>query len=609
MESILGFERSKGQTESSRSKKAYPSFSLQRLKQRGKLLESNTLSYVWKPFSMGWRTVVKLDQQRKVNALKSVGSWIHTKRLFTFSLHRELVNGQKEQRMQGQNLEKFKKQVFLEAVQWDQELRLHYCQQEEKYFSKKSMISSCRVEYKESDRTQNQMFDVVRSSYGNFFAQRACKRVKGVTDVGLKPRKVQKVGVLGGGLMGSGIATALLLAGREVFLKEINDKFLQGGIQRIRSNLESNVRRGKMTSQQLESTLNRLTGCLDYNRFNELDMVIEAAIEKVDLKQQIFLDLERYCRSDAILATNTSTIDINIVGQRLKESNKKRVLGAHFFSPAHIMPLLEIVRTEKTSPQVILDTLEIGQAIKKTCVVVGNCTGFAVNRVFFPYTMGAFILVDLGLDPYMIDKVIKGMGMPSGPFRLSDLVGGDIGMHVGKNFVEAFPERVYRSMLLPLMNKEGRLGEKTGKGFYIIGKKRKATPDPQGLAPILAQSRSVSEPLLGKSRGIVLKPKEIVEFIFLPVINEGCRVVEEGIVDKPSDLDVCAIMAMGFPPVLGGLMFWGDLMGAKYIVQKLKQFQQMVPGVSGYFEPSKYLLDCAQTGRKLIGGVGTKSNM
>eukprot|EP01023_Acetabularia_acetabulum_P001502 TRINITY_DN10591_c0_g1_i15.p1 TRINITY_DN10591_c0_g1~~TRINITY_DN10591_c0_g1_i15.p1 ORF type:complete len:338 (-),score=68.34 TRINITY_DN10591_c0_g1_i15:598-1611(-) len=337
-------------------------------------------------------------------------------------------------------------------------------------------------------------------------------------------------------------------------------------------------------------------------------MVIEAAIEKIDLKQQIFADLEKFCRRDAILATNTSTIDINLVGQKMT-GGKERLLGAHFFSPAHIMPLLEIVRTQKTSPQVILDTMQIGGAIKKTCVVVGNCTGFAVNRVFFPYSMGAFILVDLGLDPYMIDKVIKGMGMPSGPFRLSDLVGGDIGMHVGKNFVEAFPDRVYRSMLLPLMNQAGRLGEKTGKGFYIIGDKRKATPDPEGLAPLIAESRKISEALLGESRGLALKPKQIVEFIFLPVINEGCRVVEEGIVDKPSDLDVCAVMAMGFPPVLGGLMFWGDLMGAAYIVKQLTLFQTMVPALASYFQPSRYLLHSARTGRKLIAGLPTNAKL
>jgi len=205
--------------------------------------------------------------------------------------------------------------------------------------------------------------------------------------------------------------------------------------------------------------------------------VIEAVIENIELKQSIFADLEKHCRADCILSTNTSTIDLNLVGAKTKSQD--RIIGAHFFSPAHIMPLLEIVRTEKTSPQAIVDLMALGKAIKKTPVLVGNCTGFAVNRVFFPYTMAASMLSDLGVDIYRIDNAIKSWGMPMGPFRLADLVGLGVAVAVGAQFVNSFPDRVYVSRLLPAMLQAERLGESNKKGFYVYDEKRKARPAPE----------------------------------------------------------------------------------------------------------------------------------
>uniref|UniRef100_A0A7R9VSF7 3-hydroxyacyl-CoA dehydrogenase n=1 Tax=Chlamydomonas euryale TaxID=1486919 RepID=A0A7R9VSF7_9CHLO len=376
-----------------------------------------------------------------------------------------------------------------------------------------------------------------------FFAQRSTKKVRGVTDAGLSPRKIKCVAVLGGGLMGSGIVTALVLNGVDAILKEIKQPFLEAGMGRVRANLASRVKKGAMTQADADAAMARVTGTLDYSHFKRADMVIEAALEDIGLKQKIFVELEGACRPDCILTTNTSTIDINLVGAKTRAQD--RVLGAHFFSPAHIMPLLEIVKTEHTSAQVLLDTLALSSVIKKTPVVVGNCTGFAVNRVFFPYTMAACMLVDMGADPLLIDKVILGFGMPMGPFRLSDLVGSDIGMHVGKNFVESFSDRVYVSQLIPLLNQHKRLGEKTGSGFYKYDAKRRASPDAE-LLPLIDESRR-SAGLAMPGKPPALSPKDIVDFIFLPVINEGCRVVAEGIVDKPEDLDVASVMSFGFP--------------------------------------------------------------
>lgn len=288
-------------------------------------------------------------------------------------------------------------------------------------------------------------------------------------------------------------------------------------------------------------------------------------------ESSLLTSLRRVCNPNCILSTNTSTIDISKVGAKV--ATPERVIGAHFFSPAHVMPLFEIVRTDKTSKQCIVDTLGLSKQIKKTPVVVGNCTGFAVNRVFFPYTMSAFLIVDAGLDLYRVDAVIKDtFGMPMGPFRLSDLVGGDVGMHVGANFVESFPERVYPTNLLPNMCAAKRMGEKTGAGFYKYDAKRKASPDPEGVAPFLKISRDTTAGRLPSSAGFT--DDDIIEAVFFPVVNEGCRVLDEGIVAKAGDLDVAAIMGMGFPPFRGGLMHWADTVGAKRIHARLTELSK-----------------------------------
>ncbi|ONH98173.1 hypothetical protein PRUPE_7G233700 [Prunus persica] len=334
-----------------------------------------------------------------------------------------------------------------------------------------------------------------------FFAQRATSKVPNVTDVGLKPRHVKKVAVIGGGLMGSGIATALLLSNIYVVLKEVNSEYLQKGIKTIEANVKGLVTKGKLTQDKAQQTLSLLKGSLDYSDFKDVDMVIEAVIENVPLKQKIFGELEKVCPSHCILATNTSTIDLNVVGE--KTSSHDRIVGAHFFSPAHVMPLLEIVRTEKTSAQVILDLLTVGKIIKKVPVVVGNCTGFAVNRAFFPYSQGAHILVNSGVDVFRIDRVISNFGFPIGPFQLQDLAGYGVALAVGKEFATAFPDRTFRSPLVEILIKHGRNGKNNGKGYYIYEKGSKPKPD-LSVLPIIEESRRVTNIMPG---GKVLLPR------------------------------------------------------------------------------------------------------
>ncbi|CAN6926709.1 unnamed protein product [Brassica oleracea] len=444
--------------------------------------------------------------------------------------------------------------------------------------------------------------DTTKSLIHVFFSQRGttkaceclCSHVPGVTDRGLVPRKIKKVAIIGSGLMGSGIATALILSNYIVILKEVHEKFLEAGIGRVKANLQSRVKKGRMSQEKFEKTMSLLKGSLDYESFKDVDMVIEAVIENISLKQQIFADLEKYCPQHCILASNTSTIDLNKIGERTKSQD--RIVGAHFFSPAHVMPLLEIVRTNHTSPQVIVDLLDVGKKIKKTPVVVGNCTGFAVNRMFFPYTQAAMFLAERGTDPYLIDRAVSKFGMPMGPFsRLCDLVGFGVAIATATQFIENFPERTNKSMIIPLMQEDKRAGEATRKGFYLYDDKRKAKPDPE-IKRYIEKARSVSgvslDPKLAK-----LSEKEIIEMTFFPVVNEACRVFAEAIAVKAADLDIAGIMGMGFPPYRGGIMFWADSVGSKYIYSKLDEWSKTY---GDFFKPCAFLAERGSKGAPLV---------
>ncbi|GMP68702.1 hypothetical protein CsSME_00028236 [Camellia sinensis var. sinensis] len=370
--------------------------------------------------------------------------------------------------------------------------------------------------------------DTCKSLIHIFFAQRGTSRVPGITDRGLIPRRISKVSIFGGGLMGSGIATALILSNYPV-----------AGVGRVRANLQSRVKKGKMNEEKFLKNLSLLKGVLDYESFRDVDMVIEVMQNNINFVYHF--SFFGFC----FVFNNTSTIDLNLIGEKTRFHDW--IIGAHFFSPAHIMPLLAIVHTEKTSPQIIVDLLDVGKNIKKTPIVVGNCIDFAVNKMFFPYTQAALLLVERGADLYQIDRAVTKFGMPMGPFRLCDLVGFGVAIAAGTQFVENFPERTYKSMLIPIMQEDKRL--------------------------------------------MKLFDKDIVEMVFFPMVNNACRVLAEGIAVKASDLDIAAVMGMGFPPYRGGIMFWADSLGSKYICSKLEEWSNVYDG--GFFKPCAYLAERA----------------
>ncbi|GMQ06504.1 hypothetical protein CsSME_00051065 [Camellia sinensis var. sinensis] len=431
--------------------------------------------------------------------------------------------------------------------------------------------------------------DTSRGLVNVFFAQRATSKVPNVTDIGLKPRAVKKVAVIGGGLMGSGITTALILSNIYVVLKEINSEYLQRGIKMVEANVRGLVTRKKLAQDKADKAISMLKGVLDYSEFRDVDMVIEAVIEKVPLKQKIFSEIEKACPPHCILATNTSTIDLNVVGE--KTSSQDRIIGAHFFSPAHVMPLLEIVRTEKTSAQTIVDLMTVGKIIKKVPVVVGNCTGFAVNRTFFPYTQSAQLLVNLGVDVFRIDRLITSFGLPMGPFQLQDLAGYGVALAVGKEFADAFPDRTFRSPLVQLLVNNGRNGKNNGKGYYLYEKGSKPKPDPSVL-PIIEECRRITNILPG-GKPISVTDQEIVEMVLFPVVNEACRVMDEGVVVRASDLDIASVLGMSFPSYRGGIVFWADTVGPNHICTSLKKWSELY---GKFYKPSRFLEERATKG-------------
>ncbi|GAB2292292.1 Altered inheritance of mitochondria protein 1 [Dionaea muscipula] len=431
--------------------------------------------------------------------------------------------------------------------------------------------------------------DTSRGLVHVFFSQRMTSKVPDVSDIGLKPRPMKKVAVIGGGLMGSGIATALILSNIQVVLKEINSEFLLKGQKSIEGNIRGLVTKGKLTEEKAEKALSMMKGALYYSEFGEVDMVIEAVVENVPLKQSIFSDMEKVCPPDCIFATNTSTIDINIIGQRT--TSQDRIVGAHFFSPAHVMPLLEIVRTDETSAQVILDLITVGKMIKKVPIVVGNCTGFAVNGTFFPYAQSAHLLVNLGVDVFRIDRVIRDFGLPIGPFQLQDLSGYGVAVATSEEFAGAFKDRTFLSPLLKLMIKSGRNGKANGKGYYIYEKGSKPKPDPSVL-PIIEESRRLTNIMPG-GKPLSVSDEEILEMILFPVVNEGCRVMEDGIVIRASDLDIASVLGMSFPSYRGGIVFWADTVGPSHMYKSLMKWSSLY---GDFFKPSRFLEERATKG-------------
>lgn len=386
-----------------------------------------------------------------------------------------------------------------------------------------------------------------------FFAERQAAKIDGLPkDLAL--RDIKKVGVIGAGTMGGGISMNFLAKGIPVTICEMTQEALDRGVGVIRKNYEASAAKGRFTTEQVEKMMGLLTPSLTYDDLADCDLVIEAVYESMDVKKDVFEKLDKIVKQGAILASNTSYLNIDEIATAT--SRPQDVLGMHFFSPANVMKLLEVVRGAKTAPDALATAMAIGKKIGKVAVVAGVCDGFIGNRMLKPRQLQAMALLMEGATPQQIDKVHVDFGMPMGPFQMSDLAGVDIGWHRD-------PERI--ESIRDALCAKGRWGQKTGKGFYDYDEKRNPTPSPE-TAAIIEEFRATSNM---QKREIT--DQEIIERTLYPMVNEGYLILEEGMAQRASDIDVVWIYGYGWPVYRGGPMFWGDLEGAGKIVEALER--------------------------------------
>ena len=386
-----------------------------------------------------------------------------------------------------------------------------------------------------------------------FFAERQAAKIDGLSkDIPL--RDIKKVGVIGAGTMGGGISMNFLSKGVAVTIVEMVQENQDRGVGVIRKNYENSAAKGRFSQEQVEGMMALLTPSLTLNDLADCDLVIEAVYESMDVKKEVFGKLDAICKPGAILASNTSYLDIDEIAA--STSRPQDVIGMHFFSPANVMKLLEVVRGDKTAPDVLATAMAIGKKIGKVAVVAGVCHGFIGNRMLSTRQQPAMQLLLEGATPAQIDKVHTDFGMPMGPFQMSDLAGLDIGWHRDPSKVETIRDALCAA---------GRFGQKNSKGFYDYDAKRVGTPSAEALA-IIEEFRATSN--LPKRE---ISDQEIVERTLYPMVNEGYKILEEGKAQRASDIDVVWIYGYGWPIYRGGPMFWGAQEGEGKIVAALER--------------------------------------
>jgi 3-hydroxyacyl-CoA dehydrogenase len=424
-----------------------------------------------------------------------------------------------------------------------------------------------------------------------FFAERAASALPQIAkDTPL--RDINKVAIIGAGTMGGGIAMNFANAGIPVVLLELEQAALEKGLALIRRNYESSAKKGKLTQAQVEQRMGLLSGTTQYSDLADVDLVIEAVFEKMSVKKQVFEALDKVCKPGAILASNTSTLDLDEIAACV--SRPQDVIGLHFFSPANVMKLLEIVQGAKTADDVIKTAMKLAKTIKKVGVLVGVCFGFVGNRMIEVYGREAGRLMLEGATPEQIDKVIFDFGLPMGPFTMGDMAGLDIGYFVRQSRQEFISHDPSYCTVADELVEAGRVGLKAGKGVYLYESgSRKPVPDPS----VLDIARRRAQELGIQQRDI--SDQEILERCIYPLINEGANILSEGIAQRASDIDVIYVYGYGFPVYRGGPMQFADEVGVDEILARMKHYETAL-GEYGkhWFTPSPLLLELAQKQQK-----------
>lgn len=398
-----------------------------------------------------------------------------------------------------------------------------------------------------------------------FFAERAVSKVPGITrDVTARP--VARVGIVGAGTMGGGIAMACAKAGLQVRLKDVSQDRIEQGLATIRQNYAASVARGRMVPAAVDEQLARITTQTTYDGFDEVDVIVEAAVEDLALKRRLFEELDRVARPGCLLGTNTSTLSIDTIGEAT--ARPEDVVGLHFFSPANVMRLVEIVRGAKSTPAALATALGFSKRLGKIGVVVGNCPGFVGNRLMFPYMYESQFLVEEGATPAQVDRALTEFGMAMGMFAVDDMAGLDVAWHARRAMGHLTDARDRRPLVQDRLVEMGRLGQKTGRGWYRYESGRTATPDPEveALIRALATGAGISQRAIGD--------EEITDRMICALINEGARVLEGGFALRASDIDVIYTSGYGFPTWRGGPMMHADLVGLGQVLDRVRTFHE-----------------------------------
>ena len=421
-----------------------------------------------------------------------------------------------------------------------------------------------------------------------FLGERAASKIPDI-DSAVQPREVKSVAIIGAGTMGGGIAMNFMNAGISVKMLEMKQEALDKGVATIRGNYEAQVKKGKLKQDKYEQRMALLSTTLSYDDLSGTDMAIEAVFEEIGVKEKVFKELDRVMKPGAVLASNTSTLDVNKIAAFTQRPQD--VVGLHFFSPANVMKLLEVVRGAKTAKDVMATSMAVAKKIRKTAVVSGVCDGFIGNRMIEQYGRQGGFLLDEGCTPQQVDKAMEKFGMAMGPFRMGDLAGNDIGWAIRKRRAVERANMKY-SKTADLLCERGRFGQKTGAGWYDYKPgKRDAIPNAE-VVKMIEDYRA--------AQGITprkISDEEIVQRLVFALVNEAAHILEEGIANKASDIDIAYIFGYGFPPYRGGPMLYADEVGLFNVVQAMHRFAQNPLDDAEFWKPAPLLARLAAEGK------------
>ncbi len=423
-----------------------------------------------------------------------------------------------------------------------------------------------------------------------FFGERAASKIPDVPS-DTPVRDIKQVAVIGAGTMGGGIAMNFINAGIPVTLLETKQEALDRGIATIRKNYEATVKKGKLKPEALEQRMALITPTLSYDDLKNADMIVEAVFEELGVKEQVFKRLDEVAKPGAILASNTSTLDVDKIAAFTKRPQD--VVGMHFFSPANVMKLLEVVRGKETAKDVLATVMKLAKKIKKTAVVSGVCDGFIGNRMIEQYIRQALFMLEEGALPAQVDKAIEKFGFAMGPFRMSDLAGNDIGWAIRKRRYQEHPDMHY-SKIADRLCETGRFGQKTGGGWYDY-KAGDRTAYPSKVVDEMITSFSKE----ANAERRKISDEEIVERLVFALVNEGAKILEEGIASKASDIDMVYLTGYGFPLYRGGPMLYADTVGLYNVERAIRRYASRSNGDAWQLAPS--IAELAAKGRGFNG--------